>query len=458
MIEVEVSRVIRCIRKQRLVIVIMLAWYLAMYPGALPFDSSEAIRLIQRGQSVDWWSGSFFWLLRASSFNGHTISVSSALGYMALVSSLYYLIKSFSSLSDKVIQNTFTILVLSPIVSVFGLTVSHDTYIVSGILLLVGVQFRRYLGNITFREDLGVTIVAGFLLTTTRAFFFYLGVILIVWVRQKTFRSAILIFCICLSFNSLSYVGITKEKNYTFIHVLSDLKCVVQHSETQLDSDDLRFLQKIAPIERWKKMSQCSNIEKIVRELDPNYNQLNWSLDFLKMYTKIIAKSPAIYFQAKLQRSVVALPPPFFFRAPINMVSADLSRPIGLGTNWSLQENGPGLLHPSIDEPTMNKRIKGQEVFRIPALASIYFINQASWFWGWGGLWLWPGVLIPFLLLRISRLRSLILVLYPLLALHFAIIAIGPAAEARHVAATIIAGYSFTVLGIVKFLDHRSKL
>jgi hypothetical protein len=140
------------------------------------------------------------------------------------------------------------------------------------------------------------------------------------------------------------------------------------------------------------------------------------------------------------------------------MVSTDLSKPIGFGTNWSLQENGPGVLHPSIDENSVNRRFQGQELIRVPALSGIYFVNQASWFWGWGGLWLWPALLIPFFIMRITRIRDLFKINFPLIILHMSTIVIGPAAEARHVAATVIVGVSVSALCILNGLNLRRSL
>lgn len=444
-------------RQNRVLICVMLLWYLAMFPGSLPFDSSEAIRMIQRNESIDWWSGTYFWFLRITSLQAETIAISSALGYLLLVVSLSYFLFSLTTISKSILKRARLILVSTPIVSVFGLTVSHDVFIISGILLILGTNYRSYLKLITNRELFWNYIISGILLTTTRAFPVYLvGMIIAILLKRKVKMAAIMSVALTLFYVG-SYVGIDRDKNYTFIHVLSDLKCVVQHTDTKLNQEDLKFLSQIAPMEKWKDPSQCSNIEEIVRELSPNYLMLHWNKHFVESYLRIVSKSPAILLQAKFQRSVVALPPPFFFSVPKNMVSSDLNRPIGLGTNWSLQENGPGVLHPSIDEASVKTRFYGQELIRTPVLAVIYLVNQASWFWGWGGLWLWPSLLIPFILLRVERISTLLAVSYPLLILHGSIIMTGPGAQARHLAATIIAGTSLFLVSILKTLESRKS-
>lgn len=446
------------VKQNRLLICVMLFWYLAMFPGSLPFDSSEAIRMIQRGESIDWWSGTYFWFLRITSIRAETIAISSALGYLLLVVSLSYFLFSLTTISHSALRRARLILVLSPIVSVFGLTVSHDVFIISGILLILGTEYRSYLKSISNQQFFWNYIIAGVLLTNTRAFPAYLfGMIIAVLLKRKVKMAATMSIALTL-FYLVSHMGIDRDKNYTFIHVIADLKCVVQHTDTELSEEDLSFLSQIAPLEKWKDPGQCSNIERIARELSPNYLMLNWNKYFVENYLRIASKSPAILLQAKFQRSVVALPPPFFFTIPKNMVSSDLNRPIGLGTNWSLQENGPGVLHPSIDEASVKTRFYGQELIRTPALAVIYLVNQASWFWGWGGLWLWPSLLIPFILLRIQRISTLLAVSFPLLILHGTIVIIGPAAEARHLAATIIAGTSLLLVLLLKTLESRKSI
>jgi len=443
------------IRENVWLLFVMLLWYLAMFPGSLPFDSSEAIRMIQRNQTIDWWSATYFWLLKITSFQGETIVISSAFSYSVLVVTLSYFVFSFSTVSRSTLRRARLILVATPIVSVFGLTVSHDVFIISGILLILGTEYRHYTNKIVNQRLTWNYILGGVLLTNTRAFPVYLAGIAISLLLKRRFRVMTLVSIVLALFFSISHLGIERDKSYAFIHVLSDIKCVVQHKETKLSSNESEFLSRIAPLDRWKHPSQCSNIERLVHDLDPNYKELNWNREFVENYIKIVSKSPAILMQAKLQRSVVALPPPFFFTIPRNMVSSDLSKPIGLDTNWSLQENGPGVLHPSIDEISVNNRFRGQELLRTPALAGIYLVNQASWFWGWGGLWLWPALLIPFFMLRISRVLRLLEMNIPIIILHASMIAIGPTAEARHVGATIIVGISLSTIYVLSKLEAR---
>ena len=39
---------------------VVVFWYLAFFPGRLGYDYSLAIRMIQEGESTDWWTSTFF--------------------------------------------------------------------------------------------------------------------------------------------------------------------------------------------------------------------------------------------------------------------------------------------------------------------------------------------------------------------------------------------------------------
>jgi hypothetical protein len=123
-------------------LVIFAYWYISLFPGRLGFDGSEAIRIIQRGESTDWWTASFFWFLRILSFDGQSIFLASFATYAFLVFSLKYFVFSLPA-RLSILRRTYLIMLATPIVSVFGLTVSHDAFQVAGTLILVGTLFRN---------------------------------------------------------------------------------------------------------------------------------------------------------------------------------------------------------------------------------------------------------------------------------------------------------------------------
>ena len=47
-------------------------------------------------------------------------------------------------------------------------------------------------------------------------------------------------------------------------------------------------------------------------------------------------------------------------------------------------QQGPEVVHPSLDEPSANVTIKPFVVFEIPAQLLGFLVNQALWSWGLG--------------------------------------------------------------------------
>jgi hypothetical protein len=177
-------------------------------------------------------------------------------------------------------------------------------------------------------------------------------------------------------------------------------------------------------------------------------------LTFLKTYLRIATRNPAIVIQAHFQRGSQALPPPFF-QGPENQVDRDIRNPVGLNTNIALQL-GPEVLHPSIDDPALKL---DHNYLKIPESFALFFtflINQASWFWGWGGLWLWPIFLFHIVAWRIRSARLICLLNYPLILNHLIHVAIGPIPVPRYVMSTILIGFAYTVLATFSWFD-KSK-
>jgi hypothetical protein len=177
-------------------------------------------------------------------------------------------------------------------------------------------------------------------------------------------------------------------------------------------------------------------------------------LEFFKTYLSIATKNPAIVIEAHLQRSSIALPPPFF-QGPQNQVDRNIDNPIGLNTNIALQL-GPEVLHPSIDYPPLkidNNYLKLLESF---ALLGSFLVNQASWFWGWGGLWLWP--IFIYLLFKVKERRPLefIKLTYPIIVTHAVLIAVGPIPAPRYVMSTILIG-NILLLFLLSELFEKTK-
>ncbi len=346
-------------------------------------------------------------------------------------------------------------MLLTPIYGGFAVNVTHDVFQASGILLLLGIQIRIFRKvDIIFRHRLVLESSAAILLLTTKSGFLILGVNLLVILLQKRFKLSILVLSISLFFSLISSFGVTHGKNPgVFFLVAGDLKCVAQHAEARISAAEWLELEKIASIEKWKTSVPCWYLDDSLAILgDVELKNMKRDLPTAKLYASIVFKNPAIVVMAHLHRASMALPPPFF-HGPDNQVILDPKVPIGLGTNIALQ-SGPELLHPSIDEPSVNPDIPILKPIEAVAQLPIFLVNQASWFWGWGGLWLWPIFIYFIHEMKIRKMRNILQVSAPIVTIHFFLVILSPAPLGRYVMGTILTGVTLTILMLVNYFNR----
>ena len=431
-------------------------WYLSMFPGRLGYDYSLAIRMIQNGESTNWWTGIYFWFLRISTFYGQSIFLASLIGLISITYALWYFLASVVP-NQKVLQKTFLISLCFPIIGVFGVTVSHDVFQSAGILLLLGLIWRIGKDDSHQTHYFFHFLLASVLLITTQTGIYTVGIAAFIALFTSLRNKAIVSFLIVFSLSLLGNLGVGESiiKHPTLGIFLTDLKCVAQHPEAEISPSDWLELEKIADKDRWLEPLTCSNPDAQIATLGVAKKELGFSRDFLEAYLSVASKNPAIVMQAHLQRSLGALPPPFF-QGPENQVDRNIQNPVGLGTNTALQL-GPELLHPSIDEPSVSQKITFLKPLEVIAQGMVFIVNQASWFWGWGGLWLYPLVIYYSFTLRVRKIKTLVLALFPTLLLHGSYVLVGPGPLGRYYLSTIIAGLSLTVAMVARLLVQSEE-
>ncbi len=427
------------VRFKATLVFISTIWYFALFPGRLGFDYSESIRIMQSGESTDWWTASFWWFLRITSFNGNTIMVSSAISLLVLGYALFYLSESLVS-SRRSNRKALVIFFCSPLYGGFGLNVSHDVFIASGIILFTGFHLRILVNrNPTAISDLFAIVLAGLLLITTHYGPFIIATNVALLLLKRYFRFGIVLLGVSTVAFLVSHIGVTQVPKYGLIlPVLADIKCVAQHPQAEITTEEWDELILLAPRSEWENPTNCSMVDDAFRIMPSLVlDDVSLTTGLIKNYIGIAGRNSAVVAMAHIQRASVALPPPFF-AGPPNQVILDPSIPIGLGTNTALQSYA-GVLHPSIDEPSVAKKISYLKILEVPAQGLIFIINQASWFWGWGGLWLWPIGIYTLLYLKRRYEGSLLPLLSSTLVLHGLLLVLS-APLPRYVMSTIVMG------------------
>ena len=431
-----------------------LFWYISLFPGRIGSDPVQSINLMEKNQSTDWWSALYFWFLQLTTFNGQSIWLASLLSTIPLYLSLIYFLYSLPEKKLRVDRVAFFIC-LSPLFGNFAVNINHDVFFTSGILLLLGYSLRVYLKS-SKQIDKYLPFMAIILFLNSRTGYILIAVFIvyIFLVSRKSLNTLILIFfTVCLFL--LTSIGITKTSvPMHYLPFLADIKCVAQHPEARITDKEWNYLVRIASTDDWKKPITCSNMDIAIGEIRSKRLETLHPIEFFKNYFSIAIKNPAIVIQAHLQRSSIALPPPLF-QGPQNQVDGNINNPVGLNTNIALQL-GPVVLHPSIDYPPLkidNDYLKPLESF---ALLGSFLVNQASWFWGWGGLWLWP--IFIYLLFKVKERRPLefIKLTYPIIVTHAVLIAVGPIPAPRYVMSTVLIG-NILLLFLLSELFEKTK-
>ena len=408
---------------------------------------------MHNGHSTDWWTGEFFWFLKISTFNGRTIGISSLICTLVLAKAAEKLIFTLFE-SKPYAEKVKFYLFASPIFVPFAVNISHDVFLVSGIFLIIskGIHRKNSLGQLKLQVELIQQITIAALLMTHQLGRIILLVHVLHMFINKSKGIAIVTFLFMVGlFLATNLTVESTPKNAVITPLLFDLKCIAQHPQARISTSEWEFLRTLAPENEWKIQTSCTFGDAQLGVM-PNL-KLKPSVSLFKNYISIVEKNPAIAVLGHIQRSRGTLPPPFF-QGPDNQVYLDPKIPIGFNTNIALQ-SGTELLHPSIDEPTVDKKVLFLKPLELIAQLPIFLINQASWFWGWGGLWLYP--ILYFFLRYQPKIRKREALL-PIAVLHAALIITTPGPFGRYVMATVLLGVTCSIALIFELKMHFTSI
>lgn len=432
-----------------------LLWYISLFPGRIGSDPVQAVLLMKQGNSTDWWTAIFFWFLKISTFNGQSIWLASLISITVLYIAVYFFIFSLP-IKSEILNKTLFIICVTPIFGNFGVNINHDVFFSSGVLLILGISLRRFYAPDSSPNYLMCGSAIILLLNAKTGYVIIIAFLIYLFLTH--FNKIAVICCGLLAAVAflISSLGVSKSTvPIHFLPALADLKCVTQHPEARITDQEWQYLGSIAEINDWKVPKTCSNMDIAIESIrSKKLDTLN-AQDFIINYFSIVTRNPAIVIQAHLQRSSQALPPPFF-QGPENQVDRNIQNPVGLNTNIALQQ-GPSVLHPSIDYAEFKIQNGFLKTLESIALLPSFLVNQASWFWGWGGLWFWPIFLYLIFPLQLRKPMKLLHLTYPLLANHLFLVLVGPIPAPRYVMSTILTGCIMSILLIFHVLETTKR-
>jgi hypothetical protein len=422
-------------------------WYIGLFPGRIGYDPIQAVKLMRSDKSTDWWTSLYFRVLELTTFQGKSIWFASLVSLLILYVSFKYFLYSIP-VKNEILDKTSFVICISPLFGNFAVNLSHDVFFVSAIMLLLGYSYRRITQN-KLAKGVFLPCFIIILLLCSKSGYIIILLFLLYLVVIKVSKTRILFYSgFTLFVFTISNLGVTKSPvPLEILPLVADLKCVVQHPKAEISEAEILYLSKIAKISEWREPATCSSMDKA---LDVFTNlQLNaiGKKEFLANYLSISSKNPAIVIQSHLQRSSVALPPPFF-QGPQNHVDQNINNPVGLNTNTALQL-GPEVLHPSIDDPSFKKELGPVKYLESILLLFSFLMNQASWFW--------PTLLTPLFLFRMSKFNALLKISYPIVGNHIFLFFFSPIPAPRYVMSTILIGFTYTVLLVISWFDKQKS-
>jgi hypothetical protein len=436
---------------------ILFFWFLAMFPGRVGFDTKVAFEMMKEKSGTDWWTGWYWRILQLLTFDGRQVVLFSFVSYIFFWIVSFKLIDVYSRCLCEATRIKFLV-ALIPIMPVFAMTVQHDVLFCIGILVLVRKEIELQREEIS-RENYFYSLfyVIPFLLTTKQGIMLFpllaFRILFIIgFKRSLTLTALSLGFLLVIPSSGLDH---SWSRNAIYTPFLMDIKCAIQHPHSIVSSNAWDYLENVLPKQLWLKPYSCKEIDANVWIKEVNYENLEIG-QLLKVYAELLPNHGEIFLMAHIQRSTTVLPPPFF-RGPDNQVDLDYSNPIGEGTNLALQKGVP-LLHPSVDDPYVDIQLEITRPLAYAAQVGIFFINQGSRYWAWGGLWFW-AIGIHHFLFRYRTNGSLFLKTYwYLVFLHLLFFIIGISATGRHVMPTIILGIITGTHILVNFFHSRVSI
>lgn len=220
------------------------------------------------------------------------------------------------------------------------------------------------------------------------------------------------------------------------VPLLGDIKCVVQHPGVTLTQREVEVLSAMADLDKWQTPKSCIVADNAFFAL---HGSSKYQTEIVKTWLSLAIRYPQLVLVGHLQRSSMALPPPFFRGQP-NMIPTNDLEPAGINYSVELHQWSE-LFKTSIDNDFLkeNRPRIVRWLEPLPLLLAFFF-NQNSQFWGWGGLWLLITALI---LVNRRRRGSSYLefrILIPLLTLSVFLFVMSPASACRYVMPQILFG------------------
>lgn len=421
--------------------IILLVYFIGLFPGRPSHDGEFMTDLMKQGESAATWSPLYFRLLQVLTFNGRILAVASVFGLLSLYLSLRFLISTLD-FSAEVKFRTRIVIISLPLFGFFGLTVNHDVFAISGILILTGLLFEGS-GTLPTKSYNRLIALAAILCSMSwLGIASFIGFLFSLLLKKRIRLATVSAMSMLVFFLSCAaFLQVDAGPSNRWLPMVGDVKCVVQDPDSTVSEDQWDYLITLAPKSEWLSTASCEiadwapdTAEKIFGK-NPGKSLRTW-LELTKSNQKIV-------IEAHLQRAAVALPP--FFSAPApNTYSTNFLAPVGAGLPANLFQFSE-FLNTARDTGRYEKSPSIFKPLEVTLISYAYLFNRASSFWGWGGLWILVAISLQVFYLK----RPKFLAFLPLLFSHLLLLIASPGPISRYVFGSILVGLVFLIATVL---------
>ena len=424
-------------------------WYISLFPGRIGHDYVQLSKTIREGKSTDWWSPLYFWFFKLLTFNASTIAIISLVQLIILYLAVNTFMRLFE-LDNQVYWVSRLLIFSSPLFGAFALNVTHDVTLTAGVIFLCALNYKRF-GSLEKPKHIPY-FCAYLLLLTSFVGILIVAISLLLHLVNRNLKLFVLTVTSLLLVMApvMATVDSISQDESKYFTLVADIKCIAQHPDSQLSTEQLELLANLSPLENWETGDNCR--KSVPFETD--WSVLNEPKN-LKSAISILLDYPILTLSAHVQRTAGVLPPPF--PGPKNQIDYGSTQPLGTGTNVALQD-GPQVFHISIDDPVYAKSsVSVLKPLEYAAQIPIYVMNQSSWLWGWGGFWIIFVIIL--VSLRCNRLIAGVGSLYPVFVIHAVVFSLTAEALPRYLMASILLGsFSLSLILGLTFQGAKRRL
>lgn len=363
-------------------------YFIVQFPGRVGADANTAMNLMRNDSSTANWTQIYFWFLKILTFNGTYIALASGLGYALFMFAVHFTVRSIWSSANYFSETTYLILLAIPIFGVYGMTLDHNLQANTGNLILLGILMKLLRRELLTKRLYILSFVAillstmSFIGTATAVGFVVVLVLTRQSLRLASFFAGLTVLIILFG-NALPVEP--RALGFKYTTVLQDIRCLVPNENVKISKEDLDFLATLGPLSIWKEPISCVTAES-AEFVRLNVNESN-EKSVQRVWLNLFRDNPRYILLAHLQRASVALPPGISLPQP-NGYETDLLVPLGQNTpRWLHLWNGV-----VDDSRYQTEKIQSQpailKYLQYGVIFPTIIMNNASYIWGWGGLWL----------------------------------------------------------------------